>query len=128
MIDEDIIAQLGYTRLDQFIGDPEDITEKSYPDLIQLRKLYFNNILEELKIGKYRELFKWIDNTYTSLVYSLVPRTTNFMGINFIYESHILERNKLKYLHDEIYLKSLPRNADRGNIFLSQFVCKVKKG
>ena len=40
----------------------------------------------------------------------------------------MLERNKLRYLFDEIYLKSLPRDPARGNIFLSQFVGKVKKG
>jgi hypothetical protein len=50
------------------------------------------------------------------------------MGINFIYESHVLERNKLKYMYDEIYLKSLPRDSSRGNLFLSQFSGKLKKG
>jgi hypothetical protein len=49
------------------------------------------------------------------------------MGINFIYESHVLERHKLKYLSDEIYLKALPRSPGRGNLLLSQFVAKIKK-
>jgi hypothetical protein len=35
MIDEDIIAQLGFTSLDDYIGDPSDTDAKSYPDLIQ---------------------------------------------------------------------------------------------
>ena len=30
-------------------------------------------------------------------------------------------------IYDEIYLKSLPRDSARGNIFLSQFVGKIKK-
>jgi len=76
--------------------------------------MYFNNVLEKLNLSRYREIFKWIDNTFTELVYSLIPRTTNFLGINFIYESHVLERHRLEYLFDEIYLKSLPRNPDNG--------------
>jgi hypothetical protein len=34
MINEDIIAQLGFTELDQYIGDPGEGEDKSYPDLI----------------------------------------------------------------------------------------------
>ena len=33
------------------------------------------------------------------------------MGINFVYESHVLERHRFKYLFDEIYLRSLNRNC-----------------
>ena len=40
---------------------------------------------------------------------------------------HLLERNRIKYLFDEIYLKSLPRDPSRGNLLLSQFVGKIKK-
>ena len=101
---------------------------EKYVELDQLRKVFFNNVLERADLGKFRTIFKWIDNSYTDLVYSLVPRTTNFMGINFIYESHVLERNKMKYLYDEIYLKSLPRDSSRGNLLLSQFAGKVRKG
>jgi hypothetical protein len=43
MIDEDIIAQLGFTALDDYIGDPGDVNAKAYPDLIQ------PNVLERSK-------------------------------------------------------------------------------
>ena len=54
----------------------------------------------KIDLKKYRGLFKWIDNAFTDVVYSIVPRTTNFLGINFIYESHVLERNRFKYSFD----------------------------
>ena len=57
----------------------------------------------------------------------MLSRNTNFLGINLVYESHVLERSKIGYFYDEIYLKSLPRDSARGNIFLSQFVGKIKK-
>jgi len=116
-----------FSALDDALGRPNNLFGASYKDLEQLRKVYFNNVLEKTDLGKFRNIFKWIDNSFTDLVFSLIPRSTNFMGINFIYESHVLERHKLKYLFDEIYLKALPRSSDRGNLLLSQFVAKVKK-
>ena len=52
MIDEDIIAQLGYVNLDQYIGDPEYFMEKSYPDLYTcLESGYKESIVQLNKIG-----------------------------------------------------------------------------
>jgi hypothetical protein len=84
-------------------------------------------VTKELDLNRYREIFKWVDTTFSDIVLSMLPRTTNFLGINLVYDSHVLERNKIGYLYDEIYLKSLPRDSARGNIFLSQFVGKIKK-
>lgn len=117
-----------FSFLEDALGKPNLLFTESYPDLTQLRKVYFKNLIEKLDLNKYKSLFKWLDNAFTDIVFSSLPRNTKFLGINFIYEQHILERNKLRYLFDEIYLKSLPRDPARGNIFLSQFVCKIKKG
>ena len=57
----------------------------------------------------------------------MLPSKTKFMGVNFVIESHALERHKFKYLYDEIYLKALDRDPNRGTIFLSQFVGTLKK-
>ena len=116
-----------FEPLDNALGQPNAVFADRYQDLVNLRKVYFNNVIERLDLGKYRELFKWIDNTYTDIIFSLIPRSTTFLGINFVYESHVLERNKFKYLYDEIYLKSLPRDPHRGNLLLSLFSTKLKK-
>lgn len=116
-----------FSGLDDALGRPNNVFGIAYKDLEQLRKIYFNNVLEKTDLGKFRNIFKWIDNSFTDIVFSMIPRSTNFMGINFIYESHVLERHKLGYLSDEIYLKSLPRDPTRGNLLLSQFVANVKK-
>jgi hypothetical protein len=85
---------LGKTNL--FFGE-------EYPDLIALRRIYFKNVLSKLDLGKYSELFKWIDNSLTNLIFDMIPYTTKFMGINFVYENHVLDRNKFKYKFDQIY-------------------------
>ena len=116
-----------FSSLENALGNPNLIFSEKYQDVQHLRDVYFNNVLEKLDLQKYRELFKWIDSSFTDVIYSLVPRTTNFLGVNFIYESHVLERNRFRYLYDEIYLKSIDRDPSRGNIFLSQFVGQVVK-
>jgi len=116
-----------FSAIDDALGRPNNLFAESYVELDHLRNIFFNNVLEKADLGKFRTIFKWIDNSFTDIVFSIVPRSTNFMGINFIYESHVLERNKMKYLYDEIYLKSLPRDPSRGNLLLSQFVGKIKK-
>ena len=116
-----------FQPVEDALGYPNAVFGEEYYDLRAFRRVYFNNLIDDLDLGRYRNLFKWIDNSYTDIIYSLIPRTTTFMGINFIYESHVLERNRFKYLFDEIYLKSLPRDPDRGTILLSQFVSKICK-
>ena len=116
-----------FDPLDDALGKPNLLFSTHYPEIRHLRDVYFNNVLEVIDLQKYRDLFKWLDGSFTEVVYSLVPRTTNFLGINFIYESSILERNRFKYNYDEIYMKAAQRDGNRGNIFLSQFVARVKK-
>lgn len=116
-----------FSSIDDALGKPNNLFAEKYVELDHLRNIFFNNVLEKADLGKFRTVFKWIDNSFTDLVFSMIPRSTNFMGINFIYESHVLERNKMKYLYDEIYLKSLPRDPSRGNLLLSQFVGKIRK-
>ena len=127
-LNENILKMFNnFDALDDALGRPNLLFTENYQDLRHLRTVYFNNVLEVLNLQKYRELFKWIDNSFTDVVYSLIPRTTNFLGINFIYESHLLERNRFRYYYDEIYLKSGERDPETGNIFLSQFVGRINK-
>lgn len=115
-----------YEYFNDNIGKTNLLFSDRYPALIHMRELYFENVLEKLDLGRYRELFKWIDSSFTDLIGNLLPHTTKFMGINFIYENHVLERNRFKYLFDEIYLKSKPITSDR-TLLLSQFVALIER-
>ena len=126
-LNDDIVRIFSdYDFLETALGKPNLLFGDRYPDLIQLRKLYFNNVLEAIKLGKYRSLFKFIDNAFTELISEMLPHTTKFMGINFVYENHMLERNSFEYLFDEIYLKAKPMTSDR-TLLLSQFVIVIGK-
>jgi hypothetical protein len=116
-----------FSAIDNALGKPNLQFSSIYPDLRALRNVYFENLLNDIDLNRYRELFKWLDVTFTDIVYQNLPKNTNFLGINLVYESHVLERHKLSYLYDEIYLKSLPRDPARGIILLSQYVANIKK-
>ena len=105
--------------LENVLGKPNLMYLEFYPELEDIRNVYFENFLEKINLEKYRSLFKWVDNSFTEIVYSIVPRTTNFLGINFIYESHVLERNRYKYLHDRIYKHTRQREFPDGQFFES---------
>ena len=72
-------------------------------------------------------MFKWFSAAYGDLLGQLIPKKTKFLGVNFVIESHVIERNRFRYLFDEIYLKALTRDTDRGNLLLSQIVGDLKK-
>ena len=116
-----------FQPIENSLGQANALFSNEYPDMKSFSDVYFNNVIEDLDLGRYRNIFKWIDSSYTDLVYSLIPRTTTFMGINFIYESHVLERSKIKYLFDEIYLRSMKRDPNRGTLLLSQLTTKICK-
>ena len=56
----------------------------------------------------------------------LVPRTSRFLGTNFVIESHALERPKFRYSYVDQYMGELDRRSP-GLIFLQQFVGSLKK-
>ena len=70
-----------------------------------MRKVYFNRLVEKMNLKKFFELFKWFDTSFTDLLESLIPRKVKFLGVNYVIESHVLERHRFRYLFDEIYLK-----------------------
>ena len=72
-------------------------------------------------------MYKWFNSSIGMIIEQFIPRKTKFLGINFVIESHVLERNRFRYLFDEIYLLSLQRDTSRGNLFLSQIAGNLKK-
>ena len=82
-----------------------------YPDLEQLRKIYFNRLVDKINIKQFFEFFKWFDTMLGAMIEQLIPKKTNFNGINFVIESHVLERHRMRYLSDDIYLKLSERES-----------------
>jgi hypothetical protein len=113
--------------LDNVLGSPELLFSPDYPDLERLRDVYFNRITEKLNFKLFFEFFRWFDTTIGTFIEQLIPRKTNFKGTNFTIEQHMLERNKLQYFHNEMYLHENDRNRFRDQLLLQQIVGTLRK-
>ena len=93
MIDEDIIAQLGFTDLDQYIGDPGETDSNSYPRLIQAAQGYWKKYSTRNDINAYISMFTLFDLSFFKQLEQLLPaRADKLLGI--LVQPNVLERNK----------------------------------
>jgi hypothetical protein len=93
MIDEDIIAQLGFTSLDDYIGDPGNINSKSYPDLIYAAQSYWKKYVDKHDINAYISIFALFDLSFFKQLEQLLPaRTDKITGL--LIKPNLLERSK----------------------------------
>ena len=127
-LEEDIMtifSSLEY--FDNALGDPNLLFDEFYPDLEQARKVYFRRLFEKPGFENYFRMFKWFSNSLGYVIEQLIPKKTKFLGVDFIFESHPLERNRFRYLFDEIYLIQNERSFDRGELLLSLYTTEIKK-
>ncbi len=127
-LNEDIVNILSSLEFfDNAIGSPELQFSQGYPDLQSLREVYFNRLTDRVNYKNLLEFYKWFDESLAGIVESLVPRNTKFMGINYVIESHMLERTKLRYLQEDIYLGENNRRGVGSGLFLQQIVGTLKR-
>jgi len=97
MIDEDIIAQYGFTELDQYIGDPGETDSKSYPRLIQAAQTYWKKYETRNDINAYINMFTLFDLSFFRQLEQLLPaRVDKLTGI--LIQPNLLERSKDRIL------------------------------
>ena len=71
----------------------------TYKKIDNLRDEYFSKFSDSILINysSIGNIFKFFDNIMSSILYDIVPSSVRFEGFNYVYESHILERNKYQY-------------------------------
>jgi len=127
-VDEDIINIFATLQeIENAIGDPELMFAPDYPGLTNLRDVYFNRLTQKINNKEFFEFYKWFDGAIGNMIEDLLPKKTRFQGINFVIESHILERPKFEYLFNDHYLGDNNRSDLKGKILLQQFVASMKK-
>jgi hypothetical protein len=109
-LNEDIVNILaGLDWLDSAIGNPELQFASNYPALRNLREVYFQRLTNKVNFENLFLFYKWFDDSLSVIIERLIPRTTKYMGINFIIESHFLERPKFRNMNNNIYLAASDR-------------------
>jgi len=126
-LNEDIISLIGDTQfLDNSLGHTALLFDNIYPDIEKLSNVYFNRLTGQMNLRTYVELFKWFDSSLTTLLSQIIPRKTNFLGVNYVIESHLLERNRHRYLFDKQYLGP-ERPKEDLDLFLTALSATIKR-
>jgi len=97
MIDEDIIAQLGFTSLDDYIGDPGDNNPTEYPKLINAAHDYWKKYSDKNDINSYIKIFTLFDLSFFNQLEQLLPARVN-KTTGILIQPNLLERNKTDIL------------------------------
>lgn len=127
-LNEDIMRMFSdFTPIDNAIGSPSTLFDEGYVDLEDLRDVYFNRLTDRIEMQNVFLFAKWFEGTVGSLVEHLLPANTRYFGTNFVVESHVLERNRMRYYWGDIYLGENDRRGLRGTIGLSQLLANVKR-
>ena len=101
MINEDIIAQLGFQSLDEYIGDPGDQDKRSYPDLKRVATDYWKKYSQKNDINSYIKIFSLFDLSFFRQLEQVLPaRADKITGL--LVQPNILERNKDTALPDVV--------------------------
>jgi hypothetical protein len=94
-INEDIMDQIGYFNIGEYIGDPRlrSSSAESYPLLDTLRNEYFQKYTKNYDLVDYIRLIKFFDNSLFKMIKDFVPVRTSFAS-GIVIKQHLLERNK----------------------------------
>ena len=113
--------------LDNILGAPELMFAEEYPGLRDLRDVYFNRLTNTVNYKNFFDFFRWLDDSFDVMIENLIPRKTNYLGFNFILESHALERAKVAHGYGDVYLGESTRRNLKGIILLRQLIAEVRK-
>ena len=95
------------------IGEVAANYRSDYDKLEVLRTLFFDKITSLTDLNKFYEYYKWIDDSILNFVRQLLPESANFENnVRNLIESHLLERNKIRYQYPILDYKGNRRFVD----------------
>jgi hypothetical protein len=94
-INDDIMDQLGFFNMGEFIGDPRQrfTQDTSYPDLDALRDAYFEKYISNYDLNDYIRLIKFFDNSLFKMIKDFTPARAS-LASGVVVKQTLLERNK----------------------------------
>jgi hypothetical protein len=94
-INEDIMDQLGFFNMGDYIGDPafRSSSLTSYPNLDNLRNAYFEKYTKNYDLVDFVRLIKFFDNSLFKMIKDFVPARTS-LASGVVIKQHLLERNR----------------------------------
>lgn len=95
-INDDIIEQIGYFNIGDYIGDRRYATSDNdrYEDLYKLASEYFEKYTRNYDAYDYVRLIKYFDNSLFKMIKDFVPAKTSLQS-GVVIKQHLLERNRI---------------------------------
>ena len=95
-INDDIIEQIGYFNIGEYIGDRRYATSDNdrYEDLYKLASEYFEKYTHNYDVYDYIRLIKYFDNSLFKMIKDFVPAKTSLQS-GVVIKQHLLERNRI---------------------------------
>lgn len=94
VIDEDIYEHVGFTELDNYIGDPADTYEHHYKDLKRFSAEYWKKYPDRSKWSDYLRAISIFDFSLFYQIKKLLPLRSNPIT-GLLIEPNVLERSKI---------------------------------
>lgn len=94
VINEDIFDHVGYTSLDNYIGDPDDVFNPSYEDLRLFSEEYWKKYTTKPNISDYLRAISIFDFSIFNQIKKLLPLRSKAMT-GLLIEPNVLERSKV---------------------------------
>lgn len=127
-LNQDMIGMFSSLEVfNNILGDPNMMFSPDYPDLESLRDIYFNRLTDKLNVRGFFDFYQWFNTNMGRFIAQLLPRKTKFQGINYVIQSHMLERPKLEYHFEDIYVGVNNRNRQKEVLLLQLFTGTLKK-
>ena len=118
-LNQDMIGMFSSLEVfNNILGDPNMMFSPDYPDLETLRDIYFNRLTDKLNVRGFFDFYQWFNTNMGKFIGQLLPRKTRFQGINYVIQSHMLERPKLEYHFEDQYVGANNRNRQKEVILL----------
>jgi hypothetical protein len=85
-------------EFNDIIGQDYYKYRESYKSLDKLRDFFFRKVNNITKVDNYLRYYKWFDSSIGNIIRQILPISVESSdGVYNVIESHILERNKIKY-------------------------------
>jgi len=91
---QDIAEQFGGLSIDDFIGNPSNLDDDSYPDLELLQREYFKKYSRKGAVQNYIKLLRYYDAALFKMIKRFVPYRANTQ-VGLVIEPHLLHRSKV---------------------------------
>lgn len=109
-INEDIFNQLGYFEIDDYIGNPGDVYNSTYTDLINFSNRYWKKYSSKNSFETYFKSLQIYDFTLFRYLKQILPLRANLI-LGLVIEPNVLERSKVAVLKKPTVDNSLTHNA-----------------